>query len=192
LTRFLGSQHDALSVSYHVRFPAEWRGGTKLVGIYGSRPDEPWAAFGKAGTCPSGSDFFATMLVTAPPGDPGPLRFYTYYPQMTRETDGATCWGRHGNGSETYTNPTAALERGRWHHLEFDVALNTPAGTDARQMFWIDGVPQGRWGGFSFGDTAALKMNAVQLSFSVTGGVSRDQTLHVDNVVVRRSSERDW
>src|SRR5438552_4980043 len=102
LTRFFMPGYDSLYVSYYVRFPADWRGGTKLVGFFGARTDNQWSASGKAGVCPDGTDFFITMLVTEPTGNPGPTRFYTYYPDMKREPNGVTCWGGYGNGTEKY------------------------------------------------------------------------------------------
>ena len=185
LIRFLPARFDGLTVSFHVRFPTDWEGGTKLVGLYGSPADNPWAPFGKAGACPTGADYFAAMLVTEQEENPGPLTFYTYYPAMAREPDGQTCWGRHGDGPEPYPTPPPALERGRWHHVEFAVTLNSPGQEDASQMFRLNGGRPARWDGFSFGDTARLKLSAVQLSFSVTHGTARDRELHVDNLVVR-------
>ncbi|HEY6809097.1 MAG TPA: hypothetical protein VI160_09960, partial [Gemmatimonadales bacterium] len=75
LTRFFVPGYDSLYVSYYVRFPAGWQGGTKLIALYGSRTDDQWSALGKAGTCPNGTDFFATMLITEAGGNPGPTRF---------------------------------------------------------------------------------------------------------------------
>jgi hypothetical protein len=182
LTHFLASQSDSLYVSYYVRFPQEWRGGTKLIGFYGSRADDQWSAFGKASLCPNGTDFFAAMLVADVGGDPGPARFYTYYPAMTREPDGVTCWGRFGNGSETYTAPLT-LSRGTWHHIEFAVTLNTPGRADARQVFWLDGIERGSWSGFSFRDSEILRLNAVQLTFSAAADTAARE-VHVDDLVV--------
>jgi hypothetical protein len=184
LTSFFMPGYAALHVSYQVRFPGGWRGSPKLIGFYGSRIDNQWSGLGKAGRCPDGGDFFAAMLVAEPTGDPGATRFYTYYPDMRREPDGRTCWGRYGDGSEQYVS-LAPLTPGRWHHIEFAVQLNTPGERNARQTFWINGEQRGSWSGFSFGDTRVLKLNAVQLTFSVTGGVPRDQELFVDNLVVR-------
>jgi hypothetical protein len=185
LTHFLAPGYDSLYVSYYVRFPSNWQGGTKLIAFYGSRTDNPWSAFGKAGACPTGADFFAAMLVTEPSANPGPLRFYTYYPEMAREPDGVTCWGRYGNGSEQYEPPRGL--GGGWHHVEFLVQLNTPNQADARQTFWIDGAQQGSWSGFRFRDSAILRLNAVQLTFSITGGAGQTQELYLDDVVVRRA-----
>ncbi len=185
LTRFFMPGYDSLYVSYYVRFPSDWRGDTKLIGLYGSRTDNQWSALGKAGTCPTGSDFFATMLVAEPTGDPGPTRFYTYYPGMAREPDGVTCWGRFGDGTETYV-PPLGLSVGVWHRVEFWVKLNAPGQANAVQTFWLDGVQRGTWSGISLRNTKDLRLNGLQLSFSrAVLSTSLLQRLHVDHVVVR-------
>jgi hypothetical protein len=186
LTRFFMPGYNSLRVSYYVRLSQNWRGGTKLIGFYGSRTDNQWSALGQAGKCPQGSDFFAAMVVTEPTSNPGPTRFYTYYPGMAREPDGRTCYGRYGDGSERYTSLTP-LSRGVWHRVELAVQLNTPGQRNAREEFWIDGELRGSWSGFSFGDTNVLRLNAVQLTFSVSGGVPGTQEMHVDNLVVRQT-----
>jgi len=188
LTRFFMPGYDTMYVSFYVRFPTSWRGGTKLVGLYGSRTDDQWSAFGKAGICPKGTDFFDAMLITEPTGDPGPLRFYTYYPLMFRDTsDGVSCWGRYNditNREATYTLNT--LSTGTWHRVEFQVQLNNPGQSNGRQVFWIDGAQGAIWPGISFRDTDILKLNAVQLSFSYgASGVPQTMTLDMDNIVVR-------
>jgi hypothetical protein len=185
MTHFIRPGGDSLYASVDVRFPANWRGGTKLLGLYGSRSDDQWSGFGRAGVCPNGSDFFVAMLVSEPASGTG-TRFYTYYPAMAREPDGVTCWGRFGDGSERYT-PPLSLGLGEWHHLEFWARLNTPDRADGEQVFWIDGTERGRWSGITFRQSAILQLNALQLSFSVSEGVSQAQQLDVDNVVVRRS-----
>jgi hypothetical protein len=123
-------------------------------------------------------------LVTEPNGDPGGVRFYTYYPEMSRERDGVTCWGRYGDGSEVYAEPRT-LPAGAWHRIEFSVQLNTPGRKDARQTFWLDGAQRGDWTGFRFRDGTILQLNSVQLTFSVSDGVAQNQELYVDNLVVR-------
>jgi hypothetical protein len=183
LTRFFMPGYDSLYMSYYIRFPADWRGGTKLLGLYGSRTDNQWSGFGKAGVCPTGTDFFIAMVVTEATGDPGDTRFYTYYPAMAREGDGVTCWGRYGDGTETYV-PPLALSSGVWHHLEFWVKLNTPGQSNASQTLWIDGVQRATWSGFSFRSGTELRLNSVQLSFNrgISGGPV-EQHLYVDHVV---------
>jgi len=184
MTHFIRPGGDSLYASVDVRFPENWSGGTKLLGLYGSRSDDQWSAFGRAGICPSGSDFFVAMLISEPASGAG-TRFYTYYPGMAREPDGVTCWGRFGDGTERYT-PPLTLSLGEWHRIEFWVRLNTPGRADGEQAFRIDGTERGRWSGIAFRQSAILQMNALQLSFSVSDGVSQAQHLHVDNVVVRR------
>jgi hypothetical protein len=184
LTRFLMPGYEQLYVSYHVRFPRAWVGGTKLVAVYGSPQEDRWSPFGKAGVCPTGLDFLTAMLVVEPAG---PMRFYTYYPAMAREPDGLTCWGRFGDGREMY-RPPLTVSAEAWHRIELLVSLNAPGQGNARQTFWIDGVERGTWSGFSFRDSALLRLTSVQLTFSVSGGVPRTQQLYVDNLVVR--SER--
>jgi len=184
ITHFLKPGYDSLRVSYYVRFPEGWQGGTKLIALYGSRADDQWSAFGKAGMCPTGTDFFMAMVIAEVTGNPGPARFYTYYPAMAREPDGVTCWGRYGDGTETY-EPPLTLSLGVWHHIEFSLKLNAPGSSDATQTFWIDGVQRGTWSGISLRNSDALRLNAVQLTFNrgVAGGPSA-QTLFVDNLVV--------
>src|SRR5436853_32631 len=129
-------------------------------------------------------DFFIAMIVTEQKGDPGAARFYTYYPSMAREGDGATCWGRYGDGTETYV-PPLTLSPDAWHRVEFWVKLNDPGLSNASQTFWIDGVQRGTWSGFSFRRSAVLRLNSVQLSFNrgISGGPTT-QTLWVDHLVV--------
>jgi len=183
LTRWFMPGHDSLFVSYYVRLEPAWVDLTKLVALYGSRTDDQWSAMGQAGVCPNGTDFFAAMLTTEG-GNPGATRFYTYYPAMAREPDGVTCWGRYGDGSETYT-PPLEMTRGTWHRVELWVKLNTPGQNNATQTFWIDGVQRGNWEGFSFRSSNLLRLNSVQLTFNrgISGG-STVQRLFVDHLVV--------
>jgi len=184
LTRFFMPGYDSLYVSYYVRFPAAWQGGTKLIALYGARTDNQWSAAGKAGICPTGTDFFTAMLITEGSANPGPVRFYSYYPAMAREPDGVTCWGRYGDGSESYT-PPLVLSAGAWYHIEFWVRLNSPAEGNGSQVFWIDGVERGAWSGFQWRKSRELRLNAVQLTFNrgIAGGPVA-QKLYVDHLVV--------
>jgi polysaccharide lyase-like protein len=189
LTRFFMPGYDSLYVSVWVRFPTTWQGSTKLIAFYGSRTDNQWSAFGQAGKCPTGADFFAAMVVTE---QTGPTRFYTYYPAMAREPDGVTCWGRYGDGTESYVAPST-MSLDAWHHLEFWVRLNTPGQANASQTFWLDGVQRGTWSGLSFRSSSILMLNAVQLTFSRgTSGKQGPvaQHLHVDHLVVATARAR--
>jgi hypothetical protein len=124
------------------------------------------------------------MLITEQGGNPGAIRFYSYYPAMAREPDGVTCWGRYGDGTETYI-PPLTLSPGVWHHVEFWVKLNAPGQANASQSLWLDGVQRGRWSGLRLRTSDVLRLNAVQLSFNrgISGGATT-QRLYVDNVVV--------
>jgi len=124
------------------------------------------------------------MLATESSGDPGPVRFYTYYPGMAREPDGVTCWGRYGDGVATYT-PPLTLSVDQWHRVEFSVQLDTPGRRNDGQRFWLDGIERGSWPALSFRDSAILQLNAVQLTFSTSPGVAQTQEVAVDDVVVR-------
>lgn len=186
LTHFFMPGYDSLYVSYYVRFPPDWRGGTKLIGLFGNRTDDQWSASGKAGRCPQGTDFFIAMVVTEPTGNPGPTRFFTYYPGMAREPDGVTCWGRFGDGTEKY-EPPLTLAPGAWHHIELVVKLNAPGESNGSQQLWIDGVLRGTWADMQFRSSSALRLNAVQLTFNrgIEGGPT-PQKLWVDNLVVSK------
>ena len=103
-------------------------------------------------------------------GNPGPARFYTYYPGMAREPDGVTCWGRYGNGAGSEQGVQSAdyassltMSRGVWHHIEFWVEINTPGRADGRQGFWIDGKPKGSWSGLAFRDSE-IQFDSAQLA----------------------------
>jgi hypothetical protein len=184
LTHFFPPGYDSLYVSVWVRFPPAWKGDTKLVALYGARTDNQWSAFGQAGRCPTGTDFFAAMLVTDQT-----MHFYTYYPGMAREPDGVTCWGRFGDGTETYT--PIPIRTGVWHHVEFWVRLNTPGRPDASQTFWVDGVRGGTWSGLSLRSSEILRLNAVQLTFSRgLPPVPATQQVYVDHLVVATSTPR--
>ena len=187
MTRFFMPGYQSLYVSMYVRFPANWVGVTKLVGMYGSRTDNQWSAYGKAGLCPNGTDFFDAMLITDASGNPGPLRFYTYYPEMAREPGGGeVCWGRFGDqpGQASYGS-TAPLSPSVWHRLEFYVELNTPGNKDGQQIFWLDGAQGAVWPKLRLRDTDILRLNAVQLSFS--GVAPQQQELFVDSIEIRTS-----
>ncbi|MEJ7810423.1 MAG: polysaccharide lyase [Gemmatimonadaceae bacterium] len=187
LTRFFMPGYDSVYVRYYVRFPANWLGSTKLLGLYGSRSDNQWSGMGQAGKCPNGTDFFSAMLVTEHTGaSPGPTRFYTYHPGMAKEPDGVTCWGRYGDGTERYVAPLE-MSLGAWHKVEFWVKLNAPGQRDAVQRFWVDGVLRGEWSGFSLRTSSILTLNALQISASVSTGAPQTQALDMDDVLILKA-----
>lgn len=187
LTTFFMPGYDSAYVRLYVRFEPTWTGSTKIFGLYGSRTDNQWSAFGQAGKCPTGTDFFAAMVVTdqsgATSGTTNPLRFYTYYPAMAREPDGVTCWGRYGDGTEQYNAPLQ-MTLGVWHKLEFWLKLNTIGNSDAVQQFWLDGQLKGSWSGIQFRSSSILEINSLQLSFS--GSDTQVAHVFVDEVLVTK------
>jgi hypothetical protein len=181
LTHFFPKGYDSAYVSYWVRTEPTWQGYTKLISLRGTPDDNIWAANGGAGKCPTGTDWFTAALVTEG-GDPGNVRFYSYYPGMPREADGVTCWGRYGPSSG-YVTPLT-LTRGEWHKVELWVRLNNPASTDALQQFWLDGVLRGQWSGFKFRTTDALHIRSVNILASMPQGAPKTERLYVDDLVV--------
>ena len=179
LTKFILPGYQSVHVSYWVRYPSTWRGGSYLLGAYGSTAANPWAAHGKAGVCPTGSDYFSSF-VFADDGDPGPLRFYTYHLNMPRS--GTQCWGDEG-ASNLYTG-SGLLSRDAWHRVEFFVQANTPGVADGLQRMWIDGTLRGEWTGLRFRNTSNLVITSIQLALYSAATVAQTQKMYVDDVVV--------
>lgn len=181
LTRFFMPGYDSVYVSYSVRFEEGWAGNTKLLALYGSRTDDRWSALGRAGECPDGTDFFAAMLITRDAGDPGPLHFYTYYPEMHRQSDGETCYGNLGESIAEYGDP-ARLEPGSWHRVGFWVRVNDVGQRNAVQRFFVDGEPRATWKGLSVRRSRILRINAAQITASARA--PKTQRLFVDDFLV--------
>ena len=183
LTKFFMPGHDSLYVRYHLRFDADWESGTKLLLLRGSRTDDQWSSFGVAGECPDGDDFFATNVVTQGNGDPGPLRFYSYYPGMATEPDGVTCWGRYGSNDAYLSFDPPSL--GEWHVLEFFVRLNRPGQSDGVQRFWLDGELMAEWTNVVLRTEDVLMLNSITLEGSNSGPAPpKEQYLLVYDILV--------
>ncbi len=181
LTKFFMPGYDSLYVSYYVRLEDKWEGSTKLLGVRGSHVKDKWSAFGKAGICPTGWDHFSTGVITEAPDRGKKVNFYTYYPEMRRESDGK-CWGRYGDGTVSYSS-SRTLTPGKWHRIEFWIKLNTPGQKNAIQKFWIDGELRGEWSGISLRKTKDLKLNSVMINASARS--PRTQRMYVDDMVVK-------
>ncbi len=183
LTKFLLPGYESVHVSYWIRFPAAWRGGTYLLGVYGSRRTNQWSAHGKVGVCPTGDDFF-NSFVFADVGDPGPLRFSTYHLDMPRT--GTQCSG--DVGLPTTYKGQGILTRNAWHRVEFFVQANTPGQANGVQRMWIDGTLRGEWTGLRFRNTTNLVISSIQLLQYAPTPVAQTQTLYVDDVVVSQAA----
>ena len=183
LTQFFMPGYDSVYVRAWVRLSANWTGHTKLFGISGSRTDNMWSAFGTAGHCPTGTDFFATAAVLEPfQGEPAPMDIYTYYPGMP--TTGG-CYGTNGTEVGAVYYPPRTLSYDVWHKVEMWVKLNTPGQHDGHQMLWLDGRLVGDWPNLVLRTSTILELNSLQLSFNVCcGGATHTQDIYWDDVLV--------
>ncbi len=186
LTRWFMPGFDHVFARLYVRFERGWQCGqncSKILALYGNRVDDRWSGFGKAGLRPTGTDFFFAGLVTLnwyrlP--DPGEVIFYSYFPEMTQAPD-----GHYGGNHFFQTEPREALQPGRWYCLELEVQANRPGQRDGYQRLWIDGRLKGEVRDLRWRDTADVRINAAQLTFS--GPVESTQEVWVDNVVVSQA-----
>jgi len=187
LTKFFMPGFDSAYASYWVRFPTGWQSGTKLISFYGSRTDNQWSATGKAGVCPTGTDFFAVDIVQEFTANPGPTRFYTYYPGIPQTPAGSgTCYGTNGLAAGAVYSPPLEVLPGTWHHVEYWVVLNTPGSTNSTQRFCIDGVVRGVWSGIAIRTSTILRLNAVTLTNSMALGSPVTQKMWADDLLVTR------
>lgn len=187
LTRFFMPGYDSVFVRLHVRFSSGWTGGsgTYLAKLSGSRTDNQWSSIGVAGRCPSGSDFFALNQLVLP-NSPGRLRFYNYWPEMQRESNGTTCWGNEsGSGVRYHTHPN--LDDGRWHRIDFWVKLNSPGQTNSVQRMWVDGVLAAEWPGLRIRTTSDLRLNVLTIH-AYAGSQSNVRRLYYDEIFVTTRS----
>jgi hypothetical protein len=187
LTKFILPGYRSVYLSSWIRFPESWKGGSLLLGIYGSRVDDQWSAHGKAGVCPNGRDFFSTFLTAGDNGDPGAVRLATYHPGMPRI--GTQCWGDEGAAS--IYRGDGLLTRGAWHRIEFFVQANTPGQADGVQRVWIDGILRAEWTGLRFRETTDLTINSIQLTTYSPTPASQARTLYIDDVVVLQGGTRN-
>lgn len=188
LTRFFMPGYDSIYVRFYVRYSDSWRGGSKLLALRGSPTNNQWGAFGKAGVCPNGTDFFSATVVTdgglGP--TPGPVRLYDYFLGM--QSSGGYCWGNYGEGQgAVYNEPqgtTSLAPQTSWHLVETFVRLNRVGHTDSRHIVWVDGVKRGEWSGMTFRTTTNLKLNSAMLSISLVPTQPQAQQIYFDDVLV--------
>ena len=178
LTRFFMPGVDSVFVRYWVRLDSNWVGRTALLTLRGSRTDNQWSSFGKAGVCPSGTDFFVTSVVAGASTDPLDLAFSSYYPAMPRNASGG-CSGQSAGSATTYA-ASRRLTAGVWHRVEFWVRLNTVGQSDGLQRIWLDGQLVGEWSGLTFRTSRILALNSVMLDGAATA--PQTQHLYIDDV----------
>jgi hypothetical protein len=146
----------------------------KVMVLYGTQtgtngPFNPWSGFGKAGVCPSGSDYFNAGSATLQP-PPQEMILYTYYPDMPCP------------GFGQYFRTGVGLVPGTWTCIEQEILVNTPGQRNGLQRLWVDGTLVGEVLNMRWRDTTNIQTTAFQLSFSLSPPQS--QRAWVDNVVV--------
>ena len=177
LTRFFLPGYDSLYVSYWLRLDPNWTGSTALLGLRGSRTDNQWSAFGKASSCPTGTDFFATSVVAGTATNPLDLAFATYYPGMP------SCTGQSaGPGTTTSYASARRLTPGPWHQVAVWVKLNRVGQSDGQQVIWLDGAVVGQWSGLVYRTSTILKLNSLMLD--AFAAAPQTEHAYVDDVVV--------
>jgi hypothetical protein len=123
-------------------------------------------------------------------GDPGPLRFYTYYGGMPREPSppnpANTCYGDYGLGRATYTPASFTMPKDRWVKIGYWVRLNTPGQANGLQQLWVDDTLRAEWRDVAFRSSTALRLNAITVSNSISGGAPQTQLMWVDDLLVSR------
>lgn len=179
LTKFFMPGYDSLLVTFWNRYSADWESGGYLLGVFGSRTDDQWTAFGKAAVCPNGSDFFNVWLYADYPANPGPVRFYTYHTDMQT----SDCYGDTGEGRAVYTGDRT-LDPGVWHRVDVWVKLNAPGQSNGIQRFWVNGTLAGEWTGLDFRDSDILRLNSIMITAYQSFGVPQNQLRYVDDIAV--------
>jgi hypothetical protein len=158
--------------------------GMHFVNLLGGTPGDIYAAMGKAGTRPTGRDFFNTGFEPwhghGRHAIPGAMAFYSYHPEMKRSRDGRY-WG-----TLFTTDPPFVIERGRWYCMEIMLKCNTPGRHDGEQAAWIDGekvlhVKDIRWR-----DIPELKIHAFWLDLYVHDGLQVNR-VYFDDVALGHS-----
>jgi hypothetical protein len=155
--------YDTVHARWYCKFAADFDQGENMhfVRLVGGPPDDYEAAFNRAGTRPTGADFFTTGIDPWLQGGehpaPGALTFYTYYPDMESHADG-NYWG-----SFFRTDPPFVVERCRWYCMEMMVKCNTVGCTDGEQAAWVDGSEVVRVTGLRWREVHSLKVHCFRL-----------------------------
>jgi len=158
---------DVVHARWYCMFAPDFQQGRGMhfVNLLGGTPEDIYAAMGKAGTRPTGRDFFNTGFEPWHGRGrhplPGAMMFYTYHPEMKQSGDGHY-WGAHFP-----TEPPYVVERGRWYCMEIMLKCNTPGHHDGEQAAWIDGKKVLHVKGLRWRDIPDLKVHAFWLDLYV-------------------------
>ncbi len=154
---------DTVHARWYCKFAPDFDQGDGLHfnRLVGGPPGDYEAAFNRAGTRPTGVDFFTTGIEPwrgrGRHPAPGALTFYTYYPDMEKHPDG-NYWG-----SFFMADPLFLVHPGRWYCMEMMVKCNTPGRADGEQAAWIDGEKVVHVTGLRWRDVAELKVHCFRL-----------------------------
>ncbi|MFC1544917.1 polysaccharide lyase [Gemmatimonadota bacterium] len=175
--------YDRLYFRYYAKFAENFNQGNFMhwTMIGGSRTDEKYSGFGKAGIKPDGTDFFTAMFEPARHGKeyspPGALQFSVSYPEMEVSQDGEY-WT-----NSIHPRQPVVMERGRWYCLETMVKLNEVGRTDGEMAFWVDGEKQLHIRDFHWRDSEVLKLNYFWFSVYIHQA-RQDNTCWYDDLVI--------
>lgn len=191
------SAGDRLYARIRLRYPSSWEGGTKIMILRGSTSQ--WGSFGVAGVCPDGTDFFLAAATAKPNGNPGALRFYSFFVDMASYTNSSgdpACSGNSGLAGEdpspgptplaTYYDDSFTFAHDVWHTLELEVQLNVVGQADGWQRMWADGTLVAEWIGVRWRTASDVVFNAFTLENSAEVS-SHDRVIYVDDVLVTTS-----
>lgn len=135
--------HDALRLSYYVRFSQDFdfvKGG-KLPGLFGGTVNN-------GRHIPDGTDGLSTRFMWRREGDG---EVYAYLP--TSQEHGTSL----GRGNWRF-------QPGVWYHLEQEVTLNQPGQSDGRIRVWVNGTPALDQQGLTFRTVSDLKIEGLFFS----------------------------
>ncbi len=188
LNKWFMPGYDRVHARWYCKFASDFDQGNHLhfAHLLANRQDNKWSAFGKAGTKPSGDDFFTTGL--EPWRDwgrnpaPGELMFYAYHLDMPIDPKMGKYWGEMFRAEKKFVP-----ERGRWYCMEAMLKANTPGQTDGEQAFWIDGELKGHFKGIRWRTTDELKINDFWLMLYVHNSTKVNR-VWFDEVVIAENT----
>ena len=179
--------YDQVYGRWYIKFADDFDQGNLMHtggGLSANRADDKYSAFGKAGICPSGDDFYCSRLEPwrdwgrNPP--PGELMFYTYFPDMKIDRKMGKYYGNMFRPRQKFV-----VERGRWYCMEIMLKANTAGHADGEQAFWVDGKLIGHFKGIRWRTTDALKINCFVPMLYIHDNKQVNRVFYDDIVVSR-------
>ena len=170
----LNGPHEELYLSYWVRFDDDFDFvlGGKLPG------------FGGAVSYADRTHEWSGRLMWR---EDGKVEFYIHVPAGNEYDPGTRFWWN----TEGFQ---AVFERGKWHHIEIRMRLNTPGLPDGLMEGWFDGVKAAHYPDFHFRDAPTANTNIAWVFFSTFFGgsssniwqASKDEHAWFDEFTVSR------